>query len=109
MKLLYNQFDLGIDPVTDNDCMSVRVNNTLFDLSVKSTQLHRGCMSDITELSQDCVYIFAQGSGVMQVDDQRFRVGAGSVVLCPMGSQHQIVNDGDMFLVFNCVVSSNVL
>ena len=48
-------------------------------------------------------YIFARGSGIMIVDEEKFRVGSGSIVLVPDGALHKVINDGDTNLIFNCV------
>jgi oxalate decarboxylase/phosphoglucose isomerase-like protein (cupin superfamily) len=52
---------------------------------------------------QEEVYFFVQGTGIMMVDEQRFRVNDGDIILIPDGAFHRVINDGEMDLVFNCV------
>jgi oxalate decarboxylase/phosphoglucose isomerase-like protein (cupin superfamily) len=40
---------------------------------------------------------------MMMVDDEKFRVNAGDIILIPDGAFHRVINDGEMNLVFNCV------
>jgi oxalate decarboxylase/phosphoglucose isomerase-like protein (cupin superfamily) len=40
---------------------------------------------------------------MMLVDNEKFRVSAGDIILIPDGAFHRVINDGEMHLVFNCV------
>jgi oxalate decarboxylase/phosphoglucose isomerase-like protein (cupin superfamily) len=104
MKLLYNSHDIGGEVVKDNETYLLKDNKTLNNLVLSSTKLYRGQSTrGHSHAGQEEVYFFVQGSGVMIVDEERFRVGSGSVVLIPDGEFHRVINDGEMHLVFNCV------
>ena len=104
MKLLYNSHDIGGEVVKDNETYLLKDNKTLNNLVLSSTKLYRGQSTrGHSHAGQEEVYFFVQGSGVMIVDEERFRVGSGSVVLIPDGAFHRFINDGEMHLVFNCV------
>jgi mannose-6-phosphate isomerase-like protein (cupin superfamily) len=49
------------------------------------------------------VYIFVQGSGIMIIDEDKFRINGRSIILVPDGAFHKVINDGDINLIFNCV------
>ena len=104
MKLLYEVHDIGGEIVKDNETYLLKDNKTLNNLVLSSTKLYRGQSTrGHTHAGQEEVYFFVQDTGVMMVDEERFRVGPGSVVLIPDGAFHRVINDGEMNLVFNCV------
>jgi oxalate decarboxylase/phosphoglucose isomerase-like protein (cupin superfamily) len=104
MKLLYDSHDIGGEVVKDNETYLLKDNKTLNNLVLSSTKLYRGQSTrGHNHAGQEEVYFFIQGSGVMIVDQERFRVGPGSVVLIPDGAFHRVINDGDSNLTFNCV------
>ena len=104
MKLIYDQHDIGGEIVKDNETYLLKDNKTLNNLVLSSTKLYRGMATrGHNHVGQEEVYFFIQGTGIMLVGDEKFRVGVGSVVLIPDGAFHQVINDGEMHLVFNCV------
>jgi oxalate decarboxylase/phosphoglucose isomerase-like protein (cupin superfamily) len=104
MKLLYESHDIGGEVVKDNETYLLKDNKTLNNLVLSSTKLYRGQSTrGHNHAGQEEVYFFVQGSGVMIVDKERFRVGPGSIVLIPDGAFHRVINDGDSNLIFNCV------
>ena len=104
MKLKYNNSDIGGDVVKDNETYLLKDNKTLNNLVLSSTKLYRGRMTrGHSHAGQEEVYFFVQGTGMMIVDEDRIRVEPGSIVLIPDGAFHQVINDGEMNLVFNCV------
>jgi len=104
MKLLVNSTDIGGDVVKDNETYLLKDNKTLNNLVLSSTKLYRGqATRGHSHAGQEEVYFFVQGTGIMIVDDEKFRVGPGSIVLIPDGAFHRVVNDGEMNLLFNCV------
>jgi oxalate decarboxylase/phosphoglucose isomerase-like protein (cupin superfamily) len=104
MKLKYNNSDIGGDVVKDNETYLLKDNKTLNNLVLSSTKLYRGRMTrGHTHQGQEEVYFFVQGTGMMIVNEDRIRVEPGSIVLIPDGAFHQVINDGEMNLVFNCV------
>lgn len=103
-KILYSNLDIGGDVVKDNETYLLKDNKTLKNLILSSTELYPGrATRGHTHAGQEEVYFFVHGTGVMIVDSERMRVQAGSVVLIPDGAFHQVVNDGDDNLIFNCV------
>ena len=104
MKLKYDQFDIGGDIVKDNETYLLRDNKTLKNLVLSSTKLYRGqATRGHNHPGQEEVYFFVQGTGVMIVDEEHFRVGSGDIVIVPDGAFHKVINDGEMNLIFNCV------
>ena len=104
MQLKYTDHNIGGDIVKDNEIYLLKDNKTLNNLVLSSTCLYRGQMTrGHSHAGQEEVYFFVQGTGMMMVDEQKFRVAAGDIVLIPDGAFHRVINDGEMNLVFNCV------
>lgn len=104
MKIKYNTHDIGGEIVKDNETYLLKDNKTLKNLVLSSTCLYRGQSTrGHSHAGQEEVYFFVQGTGVMIVDEERFRVASGDVILIPDGAFHRVINDGEMNLVFNCV------
>ena len=102
--LKYNIHNIGGEVVKDDETYLLKDNRTLNNLVLSSTKLYRGKSTrGHRHEGQEEVYFFVQGTGVMVVDDERFRVQAGDVILIPDGAFHRAINDGEMHLVFNCV------
>jgi oxalate decarboxylase/phosphoglucose isomerase-like protein (cupin superfamily) len=104
MNLKYTSHDVGGEIVKDNETYLLKDNKTLNNLVLSSTELYRGqATRGHSHAGQEEIYFFVQGTGIMMVDEQRFRVTAGDIILIPDGAFHRVINDGDMNLVFNCV------
>jgi mannose-6-phosphate isomerase-like protein (cupin superfamily) len=104
MKIKYDIHDVGGEVVKDNETYLLRDNKTLNNLVLSSTKLYRGqATRGHSHAGQEEVYFFVQGTGIMMVDDEKFRVNAGDIILIPDGAFHRVINDGEMNLVFNCV------
>ena len=104
MQLKFNIHDVGGEVVKDNDTYLLKDNKTLNNLVLSSTKLYRGqATRGHSHAGQEEVYFFVQGTGMMIVDEEKFRVNAGDVILIPDGAFHRVINDGEMNLVFNCV------
>ena len=104
MKIKYTVHDVGGEVVKDNKTYLLRDNTVLKSLVLSSTELYRGqATRGHSHVGQEEVYFFVQGTGIMLVDEQRFRVNAGDIILIPDGAFHRVINDGDMNMVFNCV------
>ncbi len=104
MNIKYNVHDIGGEVVKDNETYLLKDNRTLKNLVLSSTKLYRGQSTrGHSHAGQEEVYFFVQGTGVMIVDEERFRVNAGDVILIPDGAFHRVINDGEMNLLFNCV------
>ena len=99
-----NVNNVGGEVVKDNDVYRLIDNTTLNNLVLSQTILHVGKNTNgHLHKGQEEVYFFVQGTGIMIVGDEKFRVDAGSVVLIPDGAFHRVINDGEMNLIFNCV------
>jgi oxalate decarboxylase/phosphoglucose isomerase-like protein (cupin superfamily) len=104
MQLKYHNHDIGGDIVKDNETYLLKDNKTLNNLVLSSTKLYRGqATRGHSHPGQEEVYFFVQGTGMMVVDEERFRVIGGDVILVPNGAFHRVINDGEMNLLFNCV------
>lgn len=104
MRLLYDTHDIGGEVVKDNETYLLKDNKTLKNLVLSSTKLYRGQSTrGHSHAGQEEVYFFVQGTGIMMVDEEKFRVNPGSIVVIPDGAFHRVINDGEMNLVFNCV------
>ena len=108
MNLKYNESNIGGEIVKDNETYLLKDNKTLKNLVLSSTCLYRGQMTrGHSHAGQEEVYFFVKGTGMMMVDEEKFRVEQGDVVLIPDGAFHRVINDGEMNLVFNCVFDGN--
>jgi len=104
MQLKYDNHNIGGDVIKDNDTYLLKDNRTLNNLVLSSTKLYRGqATRGHSHAGQEEVYFFVQGTGMMIVDEEKFRVAAGDIILIPDGAFHRVINDGEMNLVFNCV------
>jgi mannose-6-phosphate isomerase-like protein (cupin superfamily) len=104
MKIKYDIHDVGGEIVKDNETYLLKDNKTLNNLVLSSTRLYRGQSTrGHSHVGQEEVYFFVQGTGIMLVDEQKFRVNAGDIILIPDGAFHRVINDGEMHLLFNCV------
>ncbi len=104
MKIKYNIHDIGGEVVKDNETYLLKDNRTLNNLVLSSTKLYRGqATRGHAHAGQEEVYFFVQGTGMMIVDQEKFRVNAGDIILIPDGAFHRVVNDGEQNLTFNCV------
>jgi len=104
MNLKFHNSDVGGDIVKDNETYLLKDNKTLNNLVLSSTKLYRGqATRGHSHEGQEEVYFFVKGTGMMMVDEQKFRVNAGDIILIPDGAFHRVINDGEQNLIFNCV------
>jgi oxalate decarboxylase/phosphoglucose isomerase-like protein (cupin superfamily) len=104
MKIKYDIDNIGGEVVKDNETYLLKDNKTLKNLVLSSTKLYRGqATRGHSHEGQEEVYFFVKGTGMMIVDEQKFRVNAGDIILIPDGAFHRVINDGEQNLVFNCV------
>jgi oxalate decarboxylase/phosphoglucose isomerase-like protein (cupin superfamily) len=104
MNLKYTVNDVGGEIVKDNETYLLKDNKTLNNLVLSSTKLYRGqATRGHSHVGQEEVYFFVKGTGMMIVDEQKFRVNAGDIILIPDGAFHRVINDGEQNLIFNCV------
>lgn len=104
MQLKYDNHNIGGEVVKDNDTYLLKDNKTLNNLVLSSTKLYRGqATRGHKHDGQEEVYFFVQGTGIMIIDEEKFRIIGGDIVLVPDGAFHRVINDGEMNLLFNCV------
>jgi len=102
MKL--NILDIGGETVKEDDRYTVKDNASLKNLIVSSTDLKPGkSTSGHAHPGQEEVYNFVKGSGTMKVDNEKFSVSEGDIILIEDGQFHQVINDSKDNLYFVCV------
>jgi mannose-6-phosphate isomerase-like protein (cupin superfamily) len=102
--LKVNQYDIGGAVVKDNDTYLLKDNKDLNNLVLSSTRLYRGQSTrGHSHTGQEEVYFFVQGFGHMRIDSTTFPIAPGDIVLIPDGAFHQVINDGETHMLFNCV------
>jgi len=97
-------YNIGGDIVKDNETYVLKDNKTLNNLVVSSTELHglqstRGHRHE----GQEEVYYFVSGTGEIELDDEKFEVQGGDVVLIKDGVFHRVHNTSNTKLYFVCV------
>ena len=102
MKLKIN--DIGGEIVKDNETYLLKDNKTLKNLVVSSTTL-RGLQSTRGHRheGQEEVYYFVSGTGEMELNDKKFSVQGGDIVLVEDGVFHRVHNFSNTDLYFVCV------
>lgn len=101
----HNIYNIGGDIVKDNETYVLRDNTTLKNLILSSTDLKPGQSTrGHKHPGQEEVYYFISGTGVMELDDKKFNVQGGDVVLIPDGVFHRVNNSSHAnTLYFVCV------
>ena len=95
---------MGWNVVKQDERYVVTDNDTLKKLITSTTELNPSfSTTGHSHSGQEEVYIFRQGNGEMEVNDKRFEVKAGDVVLIPDGAFHQVQNPTEEDLYFVCV------
>jgi mannose-6-phosphate isomerase-like protein (cupin superfamily) len=107
MKRLTND-NVGGDIVKDNDIYQLKDNTSLKNLVLSSTLLHAGKQTTgHKHEGQEEVYFFVSGFGEMSVDDKRFNIKPGDIVLIEDGEFHRVYNTSEQDLYFVCVFDGN--
>jgi mannose-6-phosphate isomerase-like protein (cupin superfamily) len=97
-------YDIGGEVIKDDDTYLLKDNKTLNNLVLSSTELRakkstRGHKHE----GQEEVYYFVSGTGEMELDDEKFTVQGGDVVLIKDGVFHRVHNTSNNPLYFVCV------
>ena len=99
----YGNFDIGGEVVKKDERYVVKDNTELKNLIVSSTRLNPNkSTTGHKHAGQEEVYIFIEGRGNMQLDDDTFSVFPGDTVLIKDGVFHRVHAD-DNELYFICV------
>lgn len=101
----HNILDIGGEVIKDNETYVLKDNKTLNNLVLSSTDLKAGqATRGHSHPGQEEVYYFISGTGEMQIDDKKFNVQGGDVVLIPDGAFHRVYNGSKVStLYFICV------
>jgi mannose-6-phosphate isomerase-like protein (cupin superfamily) len=100
----YGAWDVGGSVVKDDDRYIVKDNTELKNLVVSSTRLNAGkSTTGHRHSGQEEVYIFIEGSGKMELDQEIFEVHTGDTVLIKDNVFHKVHNNTDYGLEFICV------
>ena len=105
MKISVSEFPKKVKPISDHEIYSVHDLVFLDHLNVSLTILHPGkaTMGHRHEGDEEEVYFFVQGQGEMQLDEERFPVKQGDIVLIEKKKFHRVFNTTDKELIFLCV------
>jgi mannose-6-phosphate isomerase-like protein (cupin superfamily) len=99
----YGGWDIGGDVVKKDERYLVKDNTELNNLVVSSTRLNPNCSTTgHSHAGQEEVYIFINGYGEMELDNERFEVHTGDTVLIKDGVFHR-VHSSHVTLEFICV------
>jgi len=102
--LKFNICDIGGSVVKEDDRYVVKDNTALKNLILSSTLLHPSkSTSGHKHAGQEEVYLFMSGTGEMELDENKFSVTAGDIVLIEDGVFHRVHNTGSEDLYFICV------
>ena len=98
-------YDIGGDIVKDNETYVLKDNKLLKNLVLSSTELKPGQSTrGHSHAGQEEVYYFVSGTGTMELDDKKFTVQGGDVVLIEDGVFHRVHNGSTHIpLYFVCV------
>jgi len=103
MKIEGN-FNVGGTVVKQDERYVVSDNALLKNLILSSTRLNSGKeTTGHRHEGQEEVYMFIEGTGEMLLDDHRFAVKTGDIVLIEDGVFHRVYNTSDSELYFVCV------
>jgi mannose-6-phosphate isomerase-like protein (cupin superfamily) len=98
------KFDVGGEVVKQDERYVVSDNQLLKNLILSSTRLNPGKeTTGHRHTGQEEVYMFTEGTGEMLLDDNRFTVQAGDIVLIEDGVFHRVYNTSEQELYFVCV------
>lgn len=101
MIVKYSLFDIGGDIVSTSDTSIVRENNELNNIWVNSILLFKEKSTKTTSfLDQDCIALFVDGRGILEIKDEIVHVGSNDIVLIPQNTMFRVINTGDIHLRF---------
>jgi mannose-6-phosphate isomerase-like protein (cupin superfamily) len=104
MKLDIKEFKGKVRPIRDTDVYSVHDLEYLENLNVSMTILHPGKSTAGHEHEGiDEVYVVMDGRGELQLDEKRFPIDTGDIILIKGGQFHQTFNTSSEDLVFVCI------
>jgi mannose-6-phosphate isomerase-like protein (cupin superfamily) len=97
-------FKLDGEIVKSDDRYVVKDSSVLTNLIVSDTELNPGkCTTGHSHAGQEEVYIFVQGHGIIQIDDDFFEANVGDMFAIPDGAFHKVFNESDSLLKFTAI------
>ena len=103
----YGSGDIGGEVVKMDERYTVKDNKELKNLVLSSTRLNTNkSTSGHSHAGQEEVYFFVEGSGEMEVDEDKFKVIAGDTVTIHDGVYHR-VHAGNLGCYFVCVFNGH--
>jgi mannose-6-phosphate isomerase-like protein (cupin superfamily) len=97
----YNLFDIGGEVIKDDEYGIVRENKQLGTVWINSFLLYKDkSTKKIIHPCVDCIFIFVDGKGVLELGKDIIYVGRNDIVLIPHNSYHRIINNGDIHMKF---------
>ncbi|QDP49546.1 MAG: putative cupin domain protein [Prokaryotic dsDNA virus sp.] len=94
--------------VKEDDRYKVADDTSLNQLVVSTTKLFaKKRTTGHAHAGQEEVYVFTKGEGEMQIDNMRFKVKEGDVILIEDGQFHRVYNTSDYRLDFLCVFTGS--
>jgi len=104
MRFNLDDFTRIAEKIRSNDIYDIYDLKALEHLTVSMTVQHPGKATlGHAHNKEEEVYIFLEGSGEMQLGDEKFPVTKGDVVLIPCGKFHKVSNTGSDKMKFFCV------
>ena len=95
---------MGWNVVKQDERYTVTDNNTLKNLVTSTTKLNPSfSTTGHSHKGQEEVYIFRSGTGEMEINEKRFKVGSGDIIFIEDGDFHRVHNTSDSMLEFVCV------
>ena len=96
--------DIGGKVIKENDVYTLKDNAFGNNLVLSSTFLRAGQSTNgHNHEGQEEVYFFVDGTGEMEIDENKFTVKAGDVICIEDGEFHKVHNTGHYGLYFVCV------
>jgi len=96
--------NIGGDIIKDTASYLVKDNKSLKNLVISSTFLRANkSTTGHNHVGQEEVYFFLKGSGEMLVDNERFKIKEGDLILIEDGEFHKVFNTGHLGLYFICI------
>lgn len=90
--------------VKEDERYIVLDNNSLSKLIPSITKLNPNkSTSGHKHEGQEEVYVFYKGTGIMQIDDSKFKVEQGDVIPVPDGAFHRVFNESNEILEFAAI------
>ena len=96
--------DVGGEIVKENETYTLIDNNYLDHMTLSQTILKPGQSTrGHSHESQEEVYIFTSGTGIMQIDEKKWEAAPGDTFLIRAGEFHRVINETDEHVFFTCV------